>query len=85
MEEGRKRCTGTVLETVGICFCETILTDKILEECDQLILRDIAAVGLGIKGKIGDGTIGIEVDIEPQLHTLDIKFGICSKILDIHQ
>ena len=85
MEEGRERCPGTVLESVGIRFCKTILTDKILEESDQLILRDIAAIGLWIKGKIGDRTVCIEVDIEPQLHALDIKFGICSKIFDIHQ
>ena len=74
-----------MLESACICFCETILTDKILEESDQLVLRDIAAIGFRVKGEIGDRTIGIEVDIEPQLHTLDIKFSICCKILDIHQ
>lgn len=74
-----------MLESVGIRFCETVLADKIPEESHQLILRDIAAIGLRIKGEIGDRTVGIEVDIEPQLHTLDIKFGIRCKILYIHE
>ena len=62
-----------MLETSVGGLQETVLANEVFEKSDQLLLGDIAAVGFREEGEIGDGAIGIEINIHPQFSTLDVK------------
>lgn len=61
------------------------MAHEVLEKSDQLLRRDIAAVGFREESEIGDGAIRIEINIHPQLGTFDIKLDICGIIFNVHQ
>ena len=85
MEEGRERGPGTVLKTFCCLFGEVILANKGFEKGDQLVLGDIAAVGLWKKREMGNRAIRIEIKIHPELHPFNIKIDLCGEIFNIHK
>ena len=85
MEERRKGSAGAVLETSVGGLQETVLPYEVFEKSDELLLGDIAAVGFREEGEIGDGAIGIEINVHPQFGAFDIKLEISGIILDVHQ
>lgn len=66
-------------------FGKMILTNEVFKESYQLFIRYIAAVRLWEKSQIGNGAIGIEIYIEPQLDTFEIKIDIKGIIFNIHE
>ena len=84
MEKRWERDAGAVTETLLCRLGEMVLASKIFKERHQLFFGDIAAIGLGIKGQMRDGAIGIKIDIDPKFYTADIKFQVRSVVFDIH-
>ena len=74
-----------MLEAFVRCLKETVLAYEVFEKSDQLLLGDIAAIGFWEEGEIGDGAIGIEINVHPQFGAFDIKLEISGIIFDVHQ
>lgn len=74
-----------MLEALVGFLREVILADKTLEESRQMLFRHITAVRLWEVGKMGDGAICVEINVEPQLHPSDVKLDIQGIVFDIHQ
>lgn len=66
-------------------YIEAVVINEVFEKSGKMLHRYITAVGLWIESKMADRAILVEVYIDPDLHTSDIKIDICSVIFYIHK
>lgn len=74
-----------MLESFFCLLWEFVLANKSFEKSNQLILWDVAAIRFWKEGEMSDSAICVEVEVDPQFDTFDIKIEIGSIILYIHQ
>src|SRR5690606_25813967 len=82
---GGKRGAGAVLEALAPGDGKLVLLGKLPEEGCEVLVGYKPAVGLRIVGDVRDPAIGPEIEIHPQLDTLEVKIEPGGIVLDIHQ
>ena len=74
-----------MLESFFRFHLELIVLDEIFEESSQVVNGYVPAIGLQEESEMCNGTIRVEVKIDPHLGSFDIEVQVPGIILNIHE